>query len=166
MPEIWDIYDKNKQRTGRTMIRDDWNMTPEEYHLTVLGLVRRADGKYLITQRKLDKPWGAGWWELPGGGVQAGEDGDVSARREVTEETGVDVTGATAELIFTYERTNYEAKNNYFVDIYRFDMDIDEKDVHVQEEEVESFMFATKEEIDKLGNEGIFLHYDSIKSIF
>ena len=35
--EQWDIYDENKQLTGRTMNRNDWNMQPGEFHLTVLG---------------------------------------------------------------------------------------------------------------------------------
>ena len=53
--EYWDIYDEKKQKTGRTMKRNDWNMKPDEYHLTVLGVLKRPDGRYLITQRKLDK---------------------------------------------------------------------------------------------------------------
>ena len=57
--EYWDIYDEKKQKTGRTMKRNDWNMKPDEYHLTVLGVLKRPDGRYLITQRKLDKEWGA-----------------------------------------------------------------------------------------------------------
>ena len=47
-----------EQKTGRTMKRNDWNMQPDEYHLTVLGVLKRPDGRYLITQRKLDKEWG------------------------------------------------------------------------------------------------------------
>ena len=35
--ELWDIYDENKERTGRTMKHNDWNMKPGEFHLTVLG---------------------------------------------------------------------------------------------------------------------------------
>ena len=49
--EYWDIYDKNKQRTGRTMKRNDWCLKDDEYHLTVLGVVCRPDGKFLITKR-------------------------------------------------------------------------------------------------------------------
>ena len=26
--ELWDIYDENKQPTGRTMRRNDWHMKP------------------------------------------------------------------------------------------------------------------------------------------
>ena len=37
--ELWDIYDENKQPTGRTMKRNDWHMKPGEFHLTVLGVI-------------------------------------------------------------------------------------------------------------------------------
>ena len=38
--EFWDIYDANKERTGRTMKRNDWILQDGEYHLTVLGVVK------------------------------------------------------------------------------------------------------------------------------
>ena len=49
--EIWDIYDDNKERTGRTMKRNDWNMKPGDFHLTVLGVVEDMQGRFLITKR-------------------------------------------------------------------------------------------------------------------
>lgn len=55
--ELWDIYDENKERTGRTMKHNDWNMKSGEFHLTVLGVLMRPDGKYLITRRRMDKEW-------------------------------------------------------------------------------------------------------------
>ena len=48
--EFWDIYDANKERTGRTMKRNDWILQDGEYHLTVLG---RAAGKYPAVLRRL-----------------------------------------------------------------------------------------------------------------
>ena len=53
MGEIWDIYDVDKQLTGRTMKRNDWNMKDGDYHLTVLGIIKRPDNTFLITQRVL-----------------------------------------------------------------------------------------------------------------
>ena len=67
--EQWDIYDENKQKTGRTMNRNDWNMQPGDFHLTVLGVLRRPDGTYLITRRRMDKEWAPGCWEVPGVGM-------------------------------------------------------------------------------------------------
>ena len=53
--ELWDIYDKNKKPTGRTMKRNDWHLKDGEYHLTVLGVVAREDGTFLITKRVMTK---------------------------------------------------------------------------------------------------------------
>ncbi len=164
--EMWDIYDENKQLTGRTMKRNDWNMKPGDFHLTVLGVIRRKDGKFLITQRVMTKSWAPGWWEVSGGGVMAGETSEQAVKRELFEETGIDVSGADGGYIFSYKRINPEEKDNYFVDIYRFDMDIDDSDVKLQTSETEGFKFASHDEIKELAAKGIFLHYDSIKQVF
>ena len=61
--EFWDIYDSDKKQTGRTMKRNDWNLKNGEYHLTVLGVIHRPDGRFLITRRVMTKAWAPGWWE-------------------------------------------------------------------------------------------------------
>ena len=99
--EYWDIYDKNRNLTGRTMKRNDFTMKDGDYHLTVLGVICRPDGKFLITQRALDKHWAAGWWEVSGGGVMAGETSEQAVIREVLEETGLDVPGAVISSAIT-----------------------------------------------------------------
>ncbi len=162
--EYWDIYDKNKQKTGRKMKRNDWILKDDEYHLSVLGIVSRTDGKFLITQRKMDKAWAPGWWEVSGGGVMAGEESGEAVLREVREETGIDVSGAKGGYIFTYHRENPGQGDNYFVDVYRFVLDFDETDVKVQEKEATAYKIADLKEIEALAKQGIFLHYDSIRS--
>ena len=164
--ELWDIYDKNKQRTGRTMKKNDWCLKDDEYHLTVLGVVRTTDGRYLITQRVMSKAWAPGWWEVSGGAAQAGEDSLDAVLREVREETGLDVSGFEGGYQFTYHRENPGEGDNYFVDIYRFTGDFDEADVKVQKEECLGFRLATREEIAELAQQGVFLHYDSIRQVF
>ena len=164
--EQWDIYDENKQLTGRTMNRNAWNMQPGEFHLTVLGVLQRPDGKFLITRRKLDKEWAPGWWEVSGGAAQVGEESCEAVLREVKEETGLDVRNAEGGYLFTYKRENPGEGDNYFVDVYRFVMDIDESDLHLQTEETDGYMFATVDEIKAFAAEGKFLHYDSIKQVF
>lgn len=104
--ELWDIYDENKQPTGRTMKKNDWHMKPGEFHLTVLGVIRRPDGKFLITQRVMTKAWAPGAWEVSGGGVMAGETSAQAIQREIWEETGLDVTGADGGYLFSYQRIN------------------------------------------------------------
>ena len=164
--EVWDIYDENKQVTGRTMKRNDWNMKPGDYHLTVLGVIRRPDGKYLITKRVMTKSWAPGWWEVSGGAAQAGETSQEAICREIKEETGLDVSNAEGGLVYTYKRVNPEEKDNYFVDVYRYIMDFSEDDIKLQEGETDGYQFATLDEIKKIAAKGEFLHYSSISSVF
>lgn len=164
--ELWDIYDKNKQRTGRTMKRNDWCLKDDEYHLTVLGVIARTDGRFLITKRVMTKAWAPGWWEVSGGAAMAGEESEEAVKREVLEETGLDVTGFEGGYLFSYKRENPGQGDNYFVDIYRYVGDFDESDLHLQEAETDGYMFATVDEIKEFAQQGIFLHYDSIKRAF
>lgn len=164
--EYWDIYDKNKQKTGRLMKRNDWCLKDDEYHLTVLGVVVRPDGKFLITQRVMTKAWAPGWWEVSGGAAMAGEESRDAVIREVKEETGLDVSGCVGGYMFSYHRENPGEGDNYFVDIYRFELDFDESDLCLQEAETAGYKLATAEEIKELASQGIFLHYDSIKDVF
>ena len=99
--EYWDIYDKDKKLTGRTMKRNDWCLADDEYHLTVLGVVARRDGKFLITKRVMTKAWAPGWWEVSGGAAMAGESSETAVLREVKEETGLDVSDWDGGYMFT-----------------------------------------------------------------
>ena len=164
--ELWDIYDKDKKLTGRTMKRNEWCLKDDEYHLTVLGVVMTKDGRFLITKRVMSKNWAPGWWEVSGGAAMAGETSEEAVRREVLEETGLDVSGAEGGYQFTYHRENPGEGDNYFVDIYRFVMDFDEKDLKLQEAETDGYQLATIDEIKAIAAEGKFLHYDSIKKVF
>lgn len=164
--EIWDIYDENKKRTGRTMKRNDWNMKEGDFHLTVLGIIQRKDGKFLITKRVKTKAWAPGWWEVSGGAAMAGEESQDAIKREIREETGLDVSQAEGGLAYTYKRINPEEKDNYFVDVYRFTLDFVESDIVLQEGETDGYQLATLEEIQQIAKDGKFLHYDSIKEVF
>ncbi|MGN0346584.1 MAG: NUDIX domain-containing protein [Lachnospiraceae bacterium] len=164
--EMWDIYDANKQLTGRTMKKNDWCLKDGEYHLTVLGVVVNREGKYLITKRVKTKAWAPGWWEVSGGACQAGETSYEAVLREVKEETGLDVSSCKDAYQFTYHRENPGEGDNYFVDVYRFQLDFSETDIHLQEEETDGYRLATVEEIRELADRGIFLHFDSIREVF
>lgn len=164
--EFWDIYDKDKKTTGRTMKKNDWILKDGEYHLSVLGVIHRPDGRFLITQRVMTKAWAPGSWEVSGGAAQAGEDSLDAVKREIKEETGLDVSSFEGGFVFSYTRENPDEGDNYFVDIYCFTGDFSEADLHLQEAETDGYMLATAEEIEVLGAQGKFLHYDSIKQVF
>ncbi|HUG57942.1 MAG TPA: Nudix family hydrolase [Candidimonas sp.] len=66
------------------------------------GLILRADGALLLAQRPEGKPW-SGWWELPGGKIEAGESVLEALARELKEELDIDVTEATPWVTYTHE---------------------------------------------------------------
>lgn len=114
----------------------------------------------------MTKAWAPGWWEVSGGAAQAGEESFDAVKREVYEETGIDVSDADGGYVFTYKRENPGEGDNYFVDVYRFIKDVSDEDVHIQTEEALGYRFVTKEEIENIAAKGEFLHYDSIKQVF
>ena len=57
-----------------------------------VGVLVRGDGRFLLTSRPEGKVY-AGYWEFPGGKVEAGETLEAALRRELIEEIGV-VIGA------------------------------------------------------------------------
>ena len=164
--EQWDIYDSERRLTGRTMKKNDWILQDGEYHLTVLGVVRNTDGRFLITRRVLTKAWAAGWWEVPGGAVQAGESSREAVNREVWEETGLEVSACAGGPALTYHRENPGEGDNYFVDCYLFTLQFAPEQVKIRPNEALEYKLATLEEIQELVRQGIFLHYDSIKDVF
>lgn len=55
-----------------------------------VGLLIRADGSFLLTSRPTGKVY-AGYWEFPGGKLEAGETVAQALRRELQEELGIEV---------------------------------------------------------------------------
>ena len=59
----------------------------------VLGLIHDDNGKYLVTKRPITAHAG-GLWELPGGKKEKGETDREALRREIREETGLELLSA------------------------------------------------------------------------
>ena len=70
-------------------------------HVPCVGAVVHDDEHRLLLVRRRRNP-SAGRWSLPGGRVEAGESDGEAVRREVLEETGLDVV--VGRLVGTVER--------------------------------------------------------------
>jgi 8-oxo-dGTP diphosphatase len=55
-----------------------------------VGVLIRPDGQVLLAQRPEGKPY-AGWWEFPGGKLEAGESVEAALARELEEELGLSI---------------------------------------------------------------------------
>ncbi len=59
-----------------------------------VGVLLRPDGSFLLASRPEGKPW-AGYWEFPGGKIEAGETLAEALERELHEELGLSHLQAT-----------------------------------------------------------------------
>ncbi|MCC8403413.1 NUDIX domain-containing protein [Paraburkholderia sp. MMS20-SJTN17] len=55
-----------------------------------VGVLVQPDGRYLLAQRPAGKPY-EGYWEFPGGKLEAGESVEAALARELHEELGIEV---------------------------------------------------------------------------
>lgn len=151
--ELWDIYDENRVRTGRTIVRGQtWG--DEKYHLVIHVAIFDSNGRLLIQRRLKDKkPWPDMWDVSCAGSAVAGEDSRMAAMRELKEELGLDIdlTGVRPHFSMNYERG--------FDDFYAIIKDVDIKDLKLQKEEVQDAKWATLEEVRELYDNGQFVQY-------
>lgn len=164
MEELVDIYDVNRVFTGKTVPRAGARMAAGEFVLYVLAVVQDAQGRYLVTQRCLEKAWAPGKWEVTGGGVLAGETSAQAVVREVREEVGIDLAGQPLEPFFSYKNVDSESGDNYIVDMYKFQLDVTKADVVLQESEAIDCAFVTWDDICALAEAGEFLHFERLRT--
>lgn len=121
--EVWDLYTKYREKTGKEHIRGE--KIPEDcYHLVVHVWIRNNKGEYLISQRSADRPTFPLMWECVGGSVIKGESSIEGAIREVKEEVGLDLEQEAGRLVFSKIRgtdVKYECKAyNDIMDVWLF----------------------------------------------
>jgi 8-oxo-dGTP diphosphatase len=58
-----------------------------------VGVLVKPDGSFLLTSRPEGKAY-AGYWEFPGGKLEAGESVEQALQRELQEELGIDIAEA------------------------------------------------------------------------
>ena len=163
--ELWDIYDENRMPTGETVDRYNLSLNPKQFHLVVIGILFTEDKKVLITKRSPDKRYAGGLWEIPGGGVRAGENSQDAVQREIFEETGINLYDRDYEKLYNYKRINTES-NSYFVDMYCYLIsEEDIRNVNIQVEEVSAFKILSISEIKEIAKRGEFLHFDNVKEV-
>lgn len=106
MKEIWELYTKDIERSGIFYERGSDAEIPDGlYVLAVEIWIKVGKDKLLFTRRHPNKYKGL-MWETPGGGLLAEEDGISGARRELMEETGIDL--CIEEFALLGRHTNHQ----------------------------------------------------------
>lgn len=156
--ELWDVYDENRNLTGRLHRRGE-PLKPGEYHLVVHVWMLNSKGQFLLTKRAPNKGF-PNIWESTGGSALAGDDSLTAALREVKEETGLTLDKCRGERIFQMRRADY------FRDVWLFRQDFDLKDVVLQPGETTDKMYAGKELLRTMWENGDFVPCDYLPELF
>lgn len=158
--ELWDIYTKDREKTGRVHRRGD-KMQEGEYHIVVHVCIFNSSNQLLIQKRQ---PFKKGWpnmWDLTAGGSALhGESSAQAAERETLEEVGVRIDLSDRRPNFT---VNFpEGFDDYFL----LEQDVDLERLQLQEEEVQSVRWVGLEEALVMQKQGTMIPYWFLDKLF
>lgn len=133
--ELNDVYDENRNLTGRVHRRGDpWD--PGDYGLVVCVWVYDGKGKFLLTRRAKGKSF-AGTWENSGGAAKAGETSRQAIARELFEETGIRAEPEEFELLAS------DKERNIFFDHYCLKRQVSLKEIVLLPGETDGVQWAS-----------------------
>ena len=156
MEERFDVYDKNRIKTGETMLRGEKSEeTGKEWFRSVVHIcIINLQGEMLIQKRQDSKHSWPGMWDVSvGGGVLAGETPCEAAEREVREEIGLEIDFSPLRPAFTVNFSR--GFDDYFVIV----KDIELSGLVLQQEEVRAVKWADCTEIFRMIDSGEFIPY-------
>lgn len=158
--ELWDVYTKDRIKTGKTHRRGD-KMKEGEYHLVIHVCIFNSKNELLVQQRQ---PFKKGWPNMcdvsVGGSAVAGDDSRQAAEREVLEELGLklDLSGKRPSFTMNF--------SDGFDDYYIVKKNVDIEQLHLQKEEVKQVKWVDREEALHMQRAGIMVPYWFLDKLF
>ena len=153
--EIVDIYDENKNKTGKTKVRHKDVLEKGEYIIGVQAIIINSKKQILISQRSSLKEKLPLKWECNGGALLSGEDIIDGLIREIYEELGIKLLREEA-IFFKTVKKNYE-----FKEIYLFKKDIQKEEIKFTDGEAIDAKWVDIDEFIKMfNNEEIVYNID------
>lgn len=143
-----DIYDENKNKTGKVKIRHKDTLEPGEFIIGVQAIILNSQKQMLISQRSELKEKAPLKWECNGGALLAGEDVVDGIVREIYEELGIKLDKDKAIYLKT-------ARNAHrFKEIYLFEKDILIDEIKFADGEAIATKWVNIEEFIRMFNSG------------
>ena len=153
MAEIIDLYNVDRVPTGKTAMRGE-PLEKGKYRMVVHVCVFNSKGEMLIQKRADDIVRWPSYWDISvGGGASAGDTSRMAAERETAEELGLKIDFSNRRPVIT---VNF---SDGFDDFYTVEMDVSLEDLQLQKEEVADARWASREEIEKMIDDGSFIPY-------
>lgn len=171
MEEYVDILNEiTGEVTGETISKKEAHKTGVWHGSVHIWIISEDKKKILLQRRCDDKDLFPNMWDISvGGHISAGEDSLVSAKRELSEELGLNPD----EFNFLYvdkikEKFEYEdILSNEFVTIYKVVSDVNIDSLVLQQEEVSEARWFTKDELNNLRDElKVIPHIEEFNMIY
>ena len=158
--ELWDIYTKDREKTGRLHSRGN-RMQDGEYHMVVHICIFNSRNQLLIQKRQPFKKGWANMWDITvGGSALQGESSSQAAERELFEEIGLKLDLSDVRPDFTI---NFE---DGFDDYYLLEREVELDELCLQADEVQEVRWADKEEVLQMQAQGIMIPYWFLDRLF
>lgn len=147
--EILDVYDIKGNKLNKTTVRGNLQLKEGEEFIKIVTVWFRSGIRYLI--QLVSKQKGSEY-AVTGGHVPTGSTSREQAKVECKEELGFDLDDDKLKFIGSVVETRV------IIDVYLYedeDIDLEEVEFQLQEEEVESVVWLTKDEMEDMILKGI-----------
>lgn len=152
--EIWDLYTKYREKTGKEHVRGK-QIPKGYYHLVVHVWIRNKKGEYLISQRAASRQAFPLMWECVGGSVLKGEESVDGAIREAKEEVGIVLEPSQGKKLFSKVRDVIDDQPfQDIVDVWLFEYDGEVQLESATTDEVADCKWMSVDDIKRLYDRG------------
>lgn len=140
-----------------------YNIMVKEQKISTSGFILKPDGKFLIVKRAKNDNFLPDQWELPGGKLEFGEDATDGAKREIKEETGLEVIADIPLTILTYIVVETDKSERHYVEIvYLAHLNDASQEIKLSDEH-QDYQWITFEELPK--TQVSYMMLDTIKKL-
>ena len=156
MEEYVDILDEDGKETGEVITKKEAHKTGKWHKAIHIWIISEDKKKILLQKRCADKNLFPNMWDISvGGHVSSGEDTLVAAKRELSEELGLDPDTYEFEYVDVIKErfVDRDIVSNEFVTIYKIINNVNIEEIVLQKEEVSEVKWFTKSELDTLKND-------------
>ena len=170
MEEYVDILNDNGKETGEIITKKEAHKTGKWHRAVHIWIISEDKKKILLQKRCPDKNLFPNMWDISvGGHVSSGEETLISAKRELSEELGLNPQNYKFEYVdvIKEEFVDGDIVSNEFVTIYKIFSDVDTDAIVLQKEEVSEARWFTKDELNSLREEEkVIPHIEEFSMIY
>lgn len=172
--EFIDVLDENGIKTGKILPRSEVHKKGLWHRAIVVAIVNEKN-EILLQQRSANKEKNPNMWDISvAGHITSGQDSLTAATREINEEVSVSleyhVEVKDFRFMFSFrkiQRFQEDFIEKQFYDFFILRQNgLKEKDIKMQESEVQAIQFVTVSELNEMRNQGLLVErnecYDAL----